>query len=249
MLTPDLDRKAPARMHVEILSNHLHDMAWQGRLRFVVTDFPTDQDQATIFEEDCTLIEAFVLVEGKKLGQITQPAGEESSAALRSVFEKFDAVGRAFKINVDQDPRELRDDISKLVKAFKDAKEHAASIFDEVIPKTCKTASSQMKVHSAQRCSRAILAVSICDEAWDETHIPYPLCSTRLSRTSDLQGIPYPLRSTRRSRTSDLNAFVRKKKKRQREMAVPIWVDKFLTINTQNNEVKVWKDRNDKITI
>ncbi|KAL8982547.1 MAG: hypothetical protein Q9205_002979 [Flavoplaca limonia] len=119
MLTPDLDRKAPARMYVEILSNHLHDMAWQGRLRFVVTDFPTDQDQATIFEEDCTLIEAFVLVEGKKLGKTPQPAGEESSAALRSVFEKFATVGRAFKINADQDPNELREDISKLVKALK----------------------------------------------------------------------------------------------------------------------------------
>ena len=52
MLTSELDRKAPARMHVEILSNHLRDMAWQGRLRFVVTDFPTDRDQATILEED-----------------------------------------------------------------------------------------------------------------------------------------------------------------------------------------------------
>ncbi|KAI4271611.1 MAG: hypothetical protein LQ337_005881 [Flavoplaca oasis] len=119
MLTPDLDRKAPARLHVEILCNHLHDMAWQGRLRFVVTDFPTNQDQATIFEEDCTLIQAFVLVEGKKLGQMTQAAEEESSTALRSVFEKFAAVGRAFKINADQDPRELREDISELVKALK----------------------------------------------------------------------------------------------------------------------------------
>ena len=54
--------------------------------------------------------------------------------------------------------------------------------------------------------------------------IPCPLHSTLLSRTSELQGIPYPLRSTCLSRTSDLNAFVRKKKKRQREMAKPACV-------------------------
>ncbi|KAI4250695.1 MAG: hypothetical protein L6R42_008668, partial [Xanthoria sp. 1 TBL-2021] len=66
-----------------------------------------------------SLIRAFVLVEGRKLQQTTQQAWDESLAAIRPVFAKLEGSGRDFRINTDQEPRELRADILNLINTFK----------------------------------------------------------------------------------------------------------------------------------
>lgn len=88
-----------------------------------------------IFGWQASLVRAFVLVEGRKPQQTTQAAWDESLAAIRPVLEKLEGSGRVFRvggrplametpliylqINVDQEPRELDDDIEHLVNTLK----------------------------------------------------------------------------------------------------------------------------------
>ncbi|KAI4223921.1 MAG: hypothetical protein L6R36_005063 [Xanthoria steineri] len=117
--TPLLNNILPPRMYVEVLASHLRKRVARGNTRFVLTDFPHDLEQAAIFEEDASLVRAFVLVEGRKPQQTTQAAWDESLAAIRPVLEKLEGSGRVFRINVDQEPRELDDDIEHLVNTLK----------------------------------------------------------------------------------------------------------------------------------
>ncbi|KAL8852501.1 MAG: hypothetical protein Q9221_002625 [Calogaya cf. arnoldii] len=117
--TPVLAHTLPDRMHVELLTKHLGQRLSQGQWQFVVWDFPRNENQAAIFEEDCSLIRAFILVEGPRLPQITQNSWDESYAALQPVFDKLKDGGRAFKINTDQEPRPLREAETSLVNYLK----------------------------------------------------------------------------------------------------------------------------------
>ncbi|KAL8858241.1 MAG: hypothetical protein Q9178_005253 [Gyalolechia marmorata] len=117
--TPVLGMKLPDRMYVEVLSKYLEKRIAQGERRFLVIDFPGNESQAAIFEEDASLIGAFVYLEGKRPEQTSEEAWEDSVAASRPVFEKLSGAGRAFKINVDQDPRELRANIADVVETLK----------------------------------------------------------------------------------------------------------------------------------
>ncbi|KAL8658000.1 MAG: hypothetical protein Q9226_001357 [Calogaya cf. arnoldii] len=119
LLTPALSQTLPDRMHVEILTKHLQQRISQDQWEFVVWDFPRNQNQAAIFEEDCSLIRAFILVEGRRLPQVSQIAWDESYAALQPVFDKLKDGSRAFKMNTDQEPRPLREAESTLVNYLK----------------------------------------------------------------------------------------------------------------------------------
>ncbi|KAL8782425.1 MAG: hypothetical protein Q9213_005389 [Squamulea squamosa] len=134
--TPVLNRRLPDRMYVEVLSKHLQKRVAHARRKFLITDFPGNESQAAIFEEDASLIRAFVLVEGRKPQQVSQDAWNTSMAACRPVFEKLEKEGRAFKvgeirllltavyspdtqINIDKEPRGLTADLTALIKTLK----------------------------------------------------------------------------------------------------------------------------------
>ncbi|KAL8997402.1 MAG: hypothetical protein Q9169_003333 [Polycauliona sp. 2 TL-2023] len=121
--TSDLNYTVPDRMYVEVLTKAIRSEVSQGRLKFLVRGFPDNETQAAVFEEDCSLIRAFIQVEGAKPPQTPQDVWDKDLAALQPVFDKLDAEGRAFKvsgrppgqINLYQDPRGFRSDMDALV--------------------------------------------------------------------------------------------------------------------------------------
>ncbi len=114
--TPLLGMKLPDRMYVEVLSKYFEKRIAQAERRFLVIDFPGNENQAAILEEDvscpftplrftvmtiqwqASFIRAFVYLEGKRPEHTSEEAWEESIAASRPLFEKLSGAGRAFKV-------------------------------------------------------------------------------------------------------------------------------------------------------
>ena len=54
--TPLLGMKLPDRIYVEVLSKYLEKRIAQAERRFLVIDFPGNENQAAIFEEDVSCL-------------------------------------------------------------------------------------------------------------------------------------------------------------------------------------------------
>ncbi|KAL8669443.1 MAG: hypothetical protein Q9168_005968 [Polycauliona sp. 1 TL-2023] len=117
--TPDLDHTVPDRLIVEVVSKVIDYQLSQGQRWILLKDFPRNLNTAAIFEEDCCRIRAFVQVQGNKPPRIPRPSWNASLHALRPVFEKLAADGRAFKIDKDKSPQQLRIDIDHLIEHLK----------------------------------------------------------------------------------------------------------------------------------
>ncbi|KAL8769645.1 MAG: hypothetical protein Q9209_004442 [Squamulea sp. 1 TL-2023] len=118
--TPVLNRKLPDRMYVEVLSKHLQKRIAQAQRKFLITDFPGNESQAAIFEEDVSPSPCPQELDKMTYhGLVPQDAWDKSVAALRPVFEKLKEERRAFKINIDKEPRGLTVDFAALIKTLK----------------------------------------------------------------------------------------------------------------------------------
>ncbi|KAL8728286.1 MAG: hypothetical protein Q9181_005401 [Wetmoreana brouardii] len=108
-----LENEVTARMIVEIVGKHLEKRVLEGQTRFLLDGFPENELQAAIFEEDVALIRAFIYIRGQRPAPISEDDYLEAEKSIRPVFEKLEAVGRGFQIDISE--RDAGEKLQKIV--------------------------------------------------------------------------------------------------------------------------------------